>query len=217
MGSSDNQQNATLANSIVSDSLQNVANYCSITCNDNISNLDLVIVGGTAEININQSCSIIGAECLMKTIMNSEIDNLVTNILNQSQTNSIFSFKGPASSETANITNSIKNQVTQLVHNTCFIGSENDISNTSVFAQDANLDFSIAQTGSVNKAQCVLDTVAKVLINNDITNDVKQKQISGNSLAVIIAIVIIIILIIIGPYLFELSQAAGRVIGGKNY
>lgn len=217
MGSSD-EQFSNVANSIVNSSLEGIANYCSISCNDNISNLDVVLVGGNDTVNINQSCSIIGAECLIKNIMNSQIDNLVSNILNQTQSDrSIFDLLGPSTSETVNITNALKNQVSQLISNSCNISSNNNITNVSVFAQDANLDLNISQTGSVNKSQCIMDTVSKLLINNDIKNNIDQKT-SGLSLGgfigIIILVAIVIALIIFGPFLSQISQVGGDAIGG---
>lgn len=64
MGSQDEQ--ASIATSIINGSLQNIANYCTITCDNNISNLNITIIGGNATINISQSCSIIGSECMIK-------------------------------------------------------------------------------------------------------------------------------------------------------
>lgn len=215
MGSSD-EQFSNIANSVVNSSLEGVANYCSITCNDNISNLDFVIVGGNDTVNINQSCSIVGSECLIKNIMSSQIDTLISNIVNQSQSDrSIFDLLGPSTSETTNITNAIKNQVSQLITNTCSISDSKTISNVSVFSQDANLNLNISQTGSVNNSQCIMDTVSKLLINNDIKNNVDQKT-SGLSLAgfigIIILVCIIVILIFIGPYLMEISRVGGEAI-----
>lgn len=213
MGSQD-EQTVDIANSIVNGSLQNVANYCSITCNDNISNLDVVLVGGNDTVNINQSCSIIGAECLVKNVINSQIDNLVNDVIKQSSSNmGIFSLLGPSSSETANITNALKNQVSQIITNTCYISSDNSISNVGVFVQDANFNLNIAQTGSVNKSECVLDTVAKILINNSIQNDVKQTESScGNILGILIVVIVILILFFLYPLLSTFSQAAADVI-----
>jgi hypothetical protein len=217
MGGQD-EQFSNVANSIVNSSLESIANYCSITCNDNISNLDVVLVGGNDTININQSCSIIGAECLIKNLMNTQIDNLVSNLINQQQADrSIFDLLGPSTSETVNVTNALKNQMSQLISNTCSISSNNTISNVAVFAQDANLNLNISQTGSVNNTQCIMDTVSKILINNDIKNNVSQKT-SGLSLGgfigIIILVVIIIVLIFVGPYLADFSQAGGQAIEG---
>jgi len=217
MGAQDNQY-ADLSNSIVNNSLQNIANYCSISCNDNISNLNVVLIGGDDTININQSCSILGAECIIKNLINTEIENLIDNIVNQKgEAKSIFSLFGPSSSEDVNITNSMKNQVSQLISNTCSISVNNLITNVSVVAQDANLNLSLSQTGSVNKSECILDTVSKLLINNDIKNNVKQEQSGlslGQFLGIIILITIIAILVIAIPYLTPITTEIGSFISG---
>lgn len=216
MGGQDEQQYSNIANSITNNSLESIANYCSITCNDNISNLDVVIVGGNDTININQSCSIVGAECLVKNVMNTQIENLVSNLLNQKQADrSIFDLLGPATSETVSVTNALKNQISQLITNTCSISDTKTLSNVGVFSQDANFNLTIGQTGSINNVECILDTTSKILLNNDIKNNVDQKT-SGLSLAgfigIIILVCVIIALIIFGPFLAQVSQSAGDVI-----
>jgi hypothetical protein len=213
MGSQD-EQTTDIANSIINQSLQNVANFCSISCNDNIDNLDVVIVGGNDTININQSCTIIGAECMIKSVISSQIENMVQDILNQKESNAgIFSLFGPSSSESTNITNSIKNQVSQLISNTCVISSDSNTTNVAVFAQDANLNLNIAQSGSLNHAECAIDTVAKMIIDNKIKNDVTQSESScGNILGILIVGVIILILVFIGPYLSDAAQIIGGFI-----
>jgi hypothetical protein len=126
----------------------------------------------------------------------------------------IFSLLGPSSSEVTNITNSIKNQVSQLITNTCHTGSNNEITNTNVFAQDpSSLNLTIAQSGSVNKAECALDTVAKLLINNDVTNSVTQTESScGDILLILIIIAIIMLVIILFPLLRAISKRAASII-----
>jgi hypothetical protein len=218
MGAVDNQEQANLATSIVNQSLQNVANYCTISCNDNISNLDIVVVGGNDTINIGQVCSIVGSECMIKNLISTQVDNLVKNIVQQQQSNmGIFSLFGPSSSETTNISTAIKNQVSQLINNTCSQSSDNNISNSTVFAQDANLDLTISQSGSIQKAQCALDTVAKLLINNDVQNQVKQTQSScGNILAILIVVAVIVLLFILFPLLRGISSGAGAIVSGAG-
>jgi hypothetical protein len=218
MGAADNQEQASLATSIVNQSLQDVANYCTISCSDNISNVDAVIIGGNDTVNIGQVCSIVGSECMIKNLISTQVDNLVKNIVQQQQSNmGILSLFGPSSSEVTNITTAIKNQVSQLINNTCSQDSTNNITNTTVFAQDANLNLTISQSGSVQKAQCALDTVAKLLINNDVQNSVKQTQSScGNILAILIVIVVIVLIFIFYPLLRGFSTGAGQVLSASG-
>jgi hypothetical protein len=216
MGGQDEQ--VTLGNSIANDAMQNIANYCSISCNNNISNESITVIGGNATINLSQSCSAVGSECLVKNVVSSQISNLINNMVQQEESNlGIFSLLGPGSNESTNITNSIKNQVSQLISNTCQQDPSNTITGNTVFAQDANLKLNIGQTGNVNKAQCALDTVAKLVLNNTIQNTVKQTESSCKDLlAFLVVIIIIMILIILAPVLFAVGKRAGKIIGPKN-
>lgn len=210
MGSQDEQAN--LATSIINSSLQNVSNYCAITCSSSIDNTNVTIIGGNATIDITNTCSIVGSECMIKNIISSQITNLIKNMVEQEQDNlGIFSLLGPSSSATTNISNSIKNQVSQLITNNCAIGSTDSVVNTNVFAQDANLKLTIGNTNSISKADCSLDTVAKLVLNNSVSNSVTQKQSScGSILGILIAVIIIAIIIILFPILFSISGVAGR-------
>jgi hypothetical protein len=214
MGGQDEQ--ASVATNIVNDALQNVANYCSITCNNNISNQDITIIGGNATINIEQSCSIVGAECQIKNLVDSQISNIINNMTQQEESNlGIFSLIGPASNTNTSITNAIKNQISQLISSTCQQDNNNTITNNTVFAQDANLNLTIGQTGNVNNAQCVLDTVAKLTLNNDVTNTVKQTESSCKDVILILIIIIVImILFILFPLLRGLSKGLGGLAEG---
>jgi hypothetical protein len=214
MGSQDEQAN--VATNIVNDALQNVANYCSITCNENISNQDITIIGGNATINIEQSCSIIGSECQIKNLIDSQISNIVKNMIQQQESNlGIYSLLGPASNESTNITNAVKNQVSQLINSACQQQDNFNITNNTVFAQDANVNLTIGQTGTVNKAQCVLDTIAKLTLNNDVTNTVKQTESScGDVILILIIIIVIMILFILWPLLRGLSKGLGGLAEG---
>ncbi len=216
MGGQDEQ--VTLGNSIANDAMQNIANYCSISCNNNISNENITVIGGNATINLSQSCSAVGSECLVKNVVSSQISNLINNMVQQEESNlGIFSLLGPSSNESTDITNSIKNQISQLISNTCQQESSNTITGNTVFSQDANLKINIGQTGNVNKAQCALDTVAKLVLNNSIQNTVKQTESScGDLLAFLVVIALIIILIVIAPILFAVGKRVGKVVSGGN-
>lgn len=217
MGSQDEQAN--LATTILNTSLQNVANYCSITCNNTIDNLNVTIIGGNDDITIGQGCSAIGSECMVKNIISSQVQNLVQNLTQQKESNlGIYSLLGPASSEISNITNTVKNQVSQLISNTCFVEDNNIITNSNVFAQDpSSLKLTIAQTGNVNKATCALDTVSKLLINNDIKNSATQTESScGDILLVLIITGVILLVILVWPLLKALFKGAAGIVEPSN-
>jgi hypothetical protein len=219
MGGQDEQAN--IATNMVTNSLQQVGNYCSITCNNNISNQDIIIIGGNATIDLSQSCSAVGAECMIKNLLNTQVKNLIDNIVQQKESNlGIYSLLGPSSNESTNITSSIKNQVSQLINNACAHSVNNTDTNNTVFAQDANLNLTFAQTGNINNAQCALDTVAKMVINNSVKNSVSQTESScGDVILILIIIVVVCVIILIWPILRALSKRAASTIepkGGKT-
>lgn len=199
MGSQDQQAN--LATSIVNQAQQTINNYCSISCSQNISNVNITIIGGNATVNITQTCTAIGTECAIKNLVSSEITNLISNLVKQSQENAgIFSLLGPSMNNTTNISNAIKNQISQLVNNTCRQDINQNINALNIFAANANGTYNIAQTGTMDHATCVLDTVSKLVLTNAVSNDVTQKQTScGNILGILIIVAIIIVIILLFP------------------
>ena len=215
MGTGDQTESVNAATSIVNSSLQNVANYCTITCDNDISDTSITFIGGNVNFSLNQTCSIVGSECMVKNVIQTQVDNLIQNIIKQQESNlGIFSLLGPGSNESTNITNAIQNQVSQLINNTCNISSENSTSNVTVFADDVNGNFSIGQTGQVSKATCTLDTMAKVVLNNSVLNSVTQSESScGNILSILIIVAVILVAIILFPILFATGRLVGAAIG----
>jgi hypothetical protein len=224
MGSQDEQVNTSTK--IINDALQKVANFCSITCENDVSNVDITVIGGNDTITIGGSCSAIGSECIVKNVVDAQITNLIDNIIKQSESNfGIFSLFGPSSDESPNITNSIKNQVSQLVSNNCSNGGSADITNVNVFAQDANFNLIIGNNVDVNKAQCAIDTTTKLLLDNSVKNEVTQSESScGNILGILIVIAVILLIFILFPIFRALGKRTASVIapgqqaqqGGKN-
>jgi len=214
MGSQDEQ--VSLATNITNNALQNISNFCTITCTNEVNNVDITIIGGDTTINLEQTCSAVGAECIVKNVIQSEIDNMIDNMIKQQESNlGIFSLLGPSSTEVSNISNAIKNQVAQLITNNCAISSDNQTTNISIFAQDADTKLNFVQNGNVSKASCALDTVAKLVLNNQVTNSVSQSESScGDILWILIVVAVIILLILLFPILSTVFGKAGRAVKG---
>jgi hypothetical protein len=215
-----NQQNqVSLANSLINNAQQTVNNYCSISCNANIGNANIIINGGNATIKIEQTCTNIGSECTIKNLVNAEIENLIDNIVQQQQSNAGFlSLLGPSQNNSSNISNAIKNQVSQLINNTCSQNVDVNLNNLNILSQNANTKLTYVQTGTQDHATCSLDTVAKLVLNNQVSNSVKQTQSScGNVLGILIAIAVIIVLIIAAFIIFKLvGKKGGGGAAGKE-
>lgn len=217
MGTQDEQ--ASLATDMVNGTLQTVANYCTITCENNISNVNVTIIGGNVSLTMQQSCSAVGAECQIKNMISTQIDNLIQNMIQQEESSyGILSLLGPSSSESTSISTSIKNQISQLIYSSCSQSAENTQTNVNVFAQDDVGTLVVAnQQGSVNKASCALDTVAKLVLNNAVSNSVKQKDSScAGIMTLLIVVAIVILIIMVGPSLFSFLKPSGGSGGGSG-
>jgi hypothetical protein len=192
----------TEATNILNDSTQVINNYCSISCGDNISNTSVTVTGSDTRINLSQTCSAVGAECSIKNIIGNQIDNMITNLTKNEQKGSatgIMGLLGPSSTENENMSTAIKNSITQLVNNTCSISVENQLNNVRAVIVGNNDTFNIAQTGDMDKATCVMDTVIKNVLNNNVSNEADNKQSTLSILQFIIIVAIIVALVILFP------------------
>lgn len=195
------------ATNILNDTTQDINNYCSISCGDNISNTSITVTGSDTRINLSQTCSAVGAECSIKNIIGNQINNIIKNLVNNEQKGSatgIMGMLGPSSTESEFMSTAIKNSITQLVNNTCSISVDNQMNNIRAVIVGNNDTFNIAQTGDMDKATCVMDTVIKNVINNNVTNEADNKQSTLSIMQFIIVIAVILVFIILFPLLSRL-------------
>ena len=198
----DQQIQTVKATNILNDATQNINNYCSISCGDNISNTNIVVTGSETRINLSQTCSSVGAECSIKNIIGNQIENMITNLTKNEQKGSatgIMGMLGPTSTENEFMSTAIKNSVTQLVNNTCSISVQNKMNNVRAVILGNNDTFNITQTGDMDKATCSMDTVIKNIINNDVANTTDNKQSTISILQFLIIAAVIVALVILLP------------------
>jgi hypothetical protein len=208
-------ESTTFATDILNSASQNINNFCSISCGNDFNNVDIVVTGSGNTVNLSQTCSAVGAECTIKNLMSNQIDNLVTNLVEDTESNEgIFSLLGPSSTESENISNAIKNSITQLVNNTCNISTDNLSNNVNAVITGNNNVFNAAQTGDMDKATCALDTVVKNVITNTVNNTAKNKETGCNIMKFLIIIGVILIVVLVLPILFNLGKRIGK--GGSS-
>jgi len=209
-------ETTTFATDILNTATQTINNYCSIACSNDISNVNITVVGENTTINLSQTCSAVGAECNIKNLMSSQINNLITNLIQDTQSSEgIFSLLGPSSTESENVSNAIKNAISQLVNNTCNLTSDNVANSINATFLGNDETFNLAQTGNMDKATCVLDTVVKNIISNDVSNTAKNSQSSCGALKYIVIALIIVAIIILLPLIKNLFSGGGSGKGGS--
>jgi len=218
MSKASQTETENIATNFLNQAAQTIQNYCSIACGNDIENANIVVTGDNVTINLSQTCSAVGSECTIKNLMSSQIDNLITNMVkNQESNEGIFSLLGPSSTESTYITNNIKNQISQLVNNSCNLSSENTINGIhGVFAGNNDV-FNITQSGNMDKAMCALDTVVKSIMSNTANNTVTDTESSCGFLKYLVIALAIIALIILLPIIKNiLPGSSGGVLPGKG-
>jgi hypothetical protein len=205
---SNNTESSTFATDILNNASQNINNFCSISCGNDFDNVNIVVTGDGNTVNLSQTCSAVGAECTIKNLMSNQIDNLVTNLVQDTESNEgIFSLLGPSSTESENISNAIKNSITQLVNNTCNISTENQSNNVNAVITGNNNTFNAAQTGDMDKATCAIDTIVKNVITNTANNTAINKETSCGGLKFLVIIGVIIVIIMFVPVIKNLINS----------
>jgi hypothetical protein len=203
-------ESTTFATDILNNASQDINNFCSISCGNDFDNVNITVTGNGNTINLSQTCSAVGAECTIKNLMSNQIDNLVTNLVQDTESNEgIFSLLGPSSTESENISNAIKNSVTQLVNNTCNVSTINQTNNVnSVFTGNNNV-FNIAQSGEMDKVTCAIDTVVKNVITNTANNTAINKESSCDILKYLVIVGAVIAILILLPVVINIIRRTG--------
>lgn len=204
----------TISNLMQQVSNQSCINSCTESSQLNITAVDTTFEG---DITNNISCQINNSSCLLKSSLNTEL----TNTLNSTQKGSISELEGLftllqsliGDKDTVNQNNyqSIINEVSQTVNNTC----RNDPTSTN----STNLNFqgdtiegniNLNEIAGDTKAQCVLQNMSSIYANNSETNSQSASitKIDGLFAAVIAIVVAIVLVIMILGILFIVHPSA---------
>lgn len=195
MGGSYSFNSANDTQSIMNSSIQSSNNVCVNTCGANNTNVTIDIVNTNgADINFDSTCSVLGSSCTVKNSLDTTITNLLAAITKQTTVNvsNFLSFNDSVNS--VSVTQNIRNNVAQLISNTCKNIAENSNENIYIFignSKSVNIQF--AQSPSVTNANCAYDNAAKVTLSNTATAKATQ---SVKNIGILGAIIIIIMLII---------------------
>lgn len=210
-------ESTTFATDILNSASQNINNFCSISCGNDFDNVNITVTGNGNTVNLSQTCSAVGAECTIKNLMSNQIDNLVTNLIKDTESNEgIFSLLGPSSTESENVSTAIKNSITQLVNNTCNVSTENQSNNVNAVITGNNNTFNAAQTGDMDKATCALDTIVKNVITNTANNTAINTESSCSILKYLVIIGVILLVILLLPTLLGLGKKISGKVGGSK-
>jgi hypothetical protein len=212
---------SSASQTVMTNVLQQANNVCSFTCNQNESNITVIVDGGTVgNITFSQDCEIKNTTCNMQTVFETQIQNILDALLKQSAftANSVLDFNFNAVSENLNIYQYIQNSVSQIISNTCTFSTNQTMSGNYVFVggggKAGNIGF--LQKSNIDNASCIMNTVAKSVISNQATAKGSQSSTILGTFA-LLGIVIIIMLVLGGALVFIFVLGGGlKKLKGKG-
>ena len=201
MGTNLSTNYSTQIQDTMNDTVQNIQNRCANVCANDSSNTTYVIEDSSnITFNMNQTCSVVGTSCVARTYLETDIQNVLNAVNNNSVVNDASYGLVNADYNYSYISQYIRNNVTQQVDNFCQNTAKNDRNNLFMYVKNVkNGVFDLTQTGTVSNTQCSFDTTAKMSIINQETakneNSVKNyglfHDLAGMLGLIIIAVIIV--------------------------
>ena len=212
MGNQSSSESLASTQSIVNQ-INNISNEnCINLCSSSIQDIHILIQDSDIEGNINAqaACSILGASCVLKASLSSDVQNTEKNkqLGLAMQEEDPIALIGPSSSSTINETSnqSVANRVTNILNSTCqanSVQSADDV-NIEVIGSKVVGNINVDANGQITKSKCIIDNVSRTTLSNDLTNSQTAKTFQGSPLLFIIlaivaiAVMVMIVIVILG-------------------
>lgn len=195
MGNSSSQK-ITENQQILTTSTQIANSSCLITCNENIENMTLIIIGGTGDVTISQQCELSDVSCVMESSLDSNIDSILSAINSQSSEQSgVPIWDMPQNSrQTVDITQLITNSITQIQTASCEISANLTQNNNYIYIQDRNGDITLSQEIVISGATCNMTNNSSIIASSTTSSDSSQESIQKKGLGMFMMIIIILII-----------------------
>jgi large-conductance mechanosensitive channel len=154
--------------------VQATTNTCQFICSNNFNNVTIVIIDSTVgDINLNQTCSVTNASCMIKTSTDAYIKNILDVLITQTAKTDSTPFGNFSYSSAHNdleISEFIENNLTQLVSNNCQVKVSNTNSGMYVYISGSTVkDLNFSQVGAINDALCSMESTSKAVVWNQET------------------------------------------------
>lgn len=206
--------NLTEQTNITQTSTDTCISQCSAVTDNNLVIINNSNING--DVTVSSTCNA-DLSCIINNNLDSNIQNIISAIVNQSQTtaNGIFpTVSADSNSQTVNL--QITNNITQVLASTCKAIDNVITNNNTIIVNNSNINggFSVGAYGSAN-ANCQLTNLAGIAVFN--SEQVQQTQsqttlslLSILAIAAVVGIVFIIVVVIIVIFLnhSNVSKAA---------
>lgn len=202
-GSSSSTYSESVANAEIA---QNYSGSCNITCNNDISNVNIDIINSkvVGGINFTQECTV-DAQCLFSSTMSATADlfQKASNSSNAKDADASWATPPNFTSASSVSRLEINESIIQATNQQCDATSANDINNVNIIAQNSELDggINIGQVGN-SKASCTMNAAFTALASGSQTStDVaesgkdkkgEKKGDKGSFMSVITTLVIVL-------------------------
>ena len=184
-------QNQTVVNSALQASQQT----CQAGCTNSLNNATVIVVGGTGDVTIQQTCKLDGIQCIMASTLDNQVQTVLQAMAKQqSSTMAGFSLDFHNVSQNVNLSQYIKNSVTQIMDSSCKFEAANDISGLYFYAKDRNGNLNITQSAAITNSTCNLNNLAKNVTYNTSSAEADQKAEITNIFALVFVIIIVAII-----------------------
>lgn len=193
---------------------QQCVNSCTISSDLNLTAVDTTFEG---DISNSISCQINSSSCVLKSSLSTSLVNKLASTQSGSVTEleGLFTLLQSLTGDNSNINQnnyqSIMNEVTQTVNNTCRNDPTNNSSTSLNFQGDTiEGNVSLNEIAGSSKAQCVLQNMSSIYANNSETNSqtASISKISGLIAAILAIVVAVVIVIMILGILFIIHPSA---------
>ena len=197
--------------------LNNVSNVVAQTCSSDIIQTinDNVIIktGGSGNISLINNATITGANCNMKTSIDTELTSQLSNTVSQlnSEVTGILPFStGSDKDNYVDIVSTVQNIVANSVKQNCLFDETQHVDNNMIIAVDTTGDITIGNNSTQSNNTCIMDTITKTISTTTMANDVTQ---ANKTVSIFVYIVIGIIVVVVGAVLIFLMY---KLIGNKG-
>ena len=172
---------AKVVQTINNNSLQVSKASCDITSNQEQRDITVIIAPGarTGNISFQQISTFNDTSCVIDQNIETSVTNILSSSIDQASfiTSGIIPRVGDNTNLSASITQSITNNLQQLISTTCNIGTNQVMIGNYIFvgtgARTGDIEF--IQNSTITNAECVLDVSAKVVAVNEGDANIKQR------------------------------------------
>jgi hypothetical protein len=189
-------QKITENQQILTTATQISASSCNIDCTQDISDVTIIKIGGTGDINIYQTCTLSGVSCVMQTSMDTQIDTILSAIADQSSSQSSQPFWDIPSNckQSVDITQLIENTITQVQVSSCEISAVQTQKNIYVYAQDVDGDITLSQEVLISNSTCNMTNNDSIVSNSTATSDTSNDSVQKKGLGMFMMLLIIMVI-----------------------